>query len=201
LSQANEHIAKLLREAREIKGLNQRELSAAAGVPQSHISKIEKGAVDLRLSSLIELARALDLEFMLVPRPVVPAVRSIIRSATPPSENGKEARLALKELNRLEATVANNQSALPLKPEEIAQLQRQLRELPHFHLSNSDRKAIRSANQTIQAYLHDHNNVNTVRDAFAYLRTLRNTLAHRAVTPSGPEPVRPAYTLDEDDNA
>jgi len=64
--------------------------------PRSHISKVEKGAVDLRLSSLIELARALDLEFMLVPRPVVPAVRSIIRSAASPSEVEKKPVLLSK---------------------------------------------------------------------------------------------------------
>ena len=71
-----------LKAARAAKGLSQRALSARSGVPQGHISKIESGAVDLRLSSLVALARVLDLELMLVPRRAVPAVRSIIsRSA------------------------------------------------------------------------------------------------------------------------
>ena len=81
MSYATEHIASLLRAAREAKGLNQRELSARSGLPQSHISKIENGAVDLRLSSLIELARILDLELTLVPRKALPAVQAIMRNA------------------------------------------------------------------------------------------------------------------------
>ncbi|WP_346659337.1 helix-turn-helix transcriptional regulator [Bradyrhizobium sp. 164] len=49
-----------IRTAREAIGLSQRDLSARITVPQSHISKIESGGADLRLSSLVELARALD---------------------------------------------------------------------------------------------------------------------------------------------
>ncbi len=76
------HIATALRTAREARHLTQRQLSELAGLPQSHISKIERGAVDLRVSSLIQLARILDLELVLVPRKSVPAVESIIRSMT-----------------------------------------------------------------------------------------------------------------------
>lgn len=63
--------------------MSQAALAKLAGVPQSHISKIENTGVDLRISSLTELARALDLELMLVPRKVVPAARSLIRQARP----------------------------------------------------------------------------------------------------------------------
>ena len=48
MAYAGEHIIAALKAARQEKGLSQRELSAKAGVPQSHISKIERGAVDLR---------------------------------------------------------------------------------------------------------------------------------------------------------
>jgi len=80
---ATEHIARTLRATRESKGLSQRALSKLAGVPQSHISRIEAGTVDLRLSSLVEIARALDLEVTLVPRRNVSAVRMIVRSGQP----------------------------------------------------------------------------------------------------------------------
>lgn len=76
-----------LRDARIAKNLSQRDLSKLTGVPQSHISKIEGNQVDLRLSSFIALANALDLELALVPRKAMPAVRSISRQAgstTPP---------------------------------------------------------------------------------------------------------------------
>lgn len=84
MTMTTEHIARTLLAARKRKGLSQRALADLAGVPQSHISKIESGAVDLRLSSLIELSRALGLELELVPRSAVPAVQSIVRSATSP---------------------------------------------------------------------------------------------------------------------
>ncbi|MDE0031461.1 MAG: helix-turn-helix transcriptional regulator [Deltaproteobacteria bacterium] len=74
-----EQLIDTLKTAREAQGLSQRELSAKSRLPQSHISKIENGAVDLRTSSLVELARVLDLELVLVPRRGVPAVRSIVR--------------------------------------------------------------------------------------------------------------------------
>ena len=79
MTYATEHIAGSLRNARRAKGLTQRALGKKAAVPQSYISKIENGAVDLRVSSLVELARALNLELMLVPRKTVSAVQSIIR--------------------------------------------------------------------------------------------------------------------------
>ena len=79
MSYLNDKILKSLKQARKAKGLSQRELSAKSGVPQSHISKIENGAVDLRVSSLVALARTLDLELELVPRKTVPAVQSIVR--------------------------------------------------------------------------------------------------------------------------
>jgi transcriptional regulator with XRE-family HTH domain len=66
MSYATKDIARALRAAREAKGLSQRELGRKAGVPQGHISRIESGAVDLRVSSLIELARVLDLELALI---------------------------------------------------------------------------------------------------------------------------------------
>jgi transcriptional regulator with XRE-family HTH domain len=83
MNHETELFAKTLKAARMSKGLSQRALSDRVGVPQAHISKIENGTVDLRLSSLIALARALDLEVTLVPRRAMPAVQSIVRSSGP----------------------------------------------------------------------------------------------------------------------
>jgi transcriptional regulator with XRE-family HTH domain len=196
-----EHMAALLREARTKKGLSQRELSANAGVPQSHISKIEQGAVDLRVSSLIELARALDLEVTLVPRPAVPAVQSIVRTTTLAPAATKENRLALRDLSRLQEAITHNPSALHLKPDEIGQLRRQLSEIAHFQLSKAEQNQIRSVYKTVQDYLTDQKSAGAVREALSLVKGLRNSLAHRVITPSAPEPAQPAYTLDEDDNA
>lgn len=73
-----EPLVATLKLAREKKGLSQRALSAHMGVPQGRLSKIENGAVDVRTSNLLELARALDLELLLVPRALVPAVNSLV---------------------------------------------------------------------------------------------------------------------------
>src|ERR1700735_1683010 len=67
--------------ARTAKGWSQRALSAKANVPQGQIPRIERGVVDLRLSTFLELARLLDLEVTLVPRNATSAVQAIIREA------------------------------------------------------------------------------------------------------------------------
>jgi transcriptional regulator with XRE-family HTH domain len=72
-------IPETLRSARQQKGLTQRALAGKVGLPQGHISKIENGVVDLQTSSLIELARALDLEVRLVPRRLLPALQAMER--------------------------------------------------------------------------------------------------------------------------
>lgn len=86
MSYATTTITEKLKATREARGLSQRALSRLAGVPQSHISKIENGSVDLRVSSLIELSRALGLELTLVPRNTLSAVNSIVRG----SEGGSQ---------------------------------------------------------------------------------------------------------------
>ncbi|MGA0840262.1 MAG: helix-turn-helix domain-containing protein [Pseudomonadales bacterium] len=65
-------IAAALKAARLRKGTTQRDLGLLIGVPQSHISKIEAGTVDLRISSLMILAEALDLTLELEPAPERP---------------------------------------------------------------------------------------------------------------------------------
>ena len=76
------HWIEQLKRARKRKGLTQAELGKKVGLPQSYISKVEGGSIDIRLSSLLELARALELEPMLVPRSLVPAVQSLTRTQT-----------------------------------------------------------------------------------------------------------------------
>ena len=72
------NFARMLREARKKKGISQGALSSKTGIPQSHISKIESGTVDLRISALNELSRNLDLELMLVPRQLVPTFKALL---------------------------------------------------------------------------------------------------------------------------
>jgi len=138
MSYAIEQIGTTLRDAREARGLSQRALSAKTGVPQSHISKIENGAVDLRVSSLIELARALDLELVLVPRKAMPAVQSIARSSGASTQAAAEGfEKALKALKRMQNDVAQLAKMHP-NLTELAQFQQRVRELQHFRITAHD---------------------------------------------------------------
>jgi transcriptional regulator with XRE-family HTH domain len=80
-----------LKRAREQKGLTQRELAKKVGLPQSHISRIERGAVDLQTTGLIEIARALDMELVLVPRALLSAVQALQRGIA--AGTGQSARV------------------------------------------------------------------------------------------------------------
>lgn len=73
-----EDIIKELRIARKQKGLTQAELANQIGLPQGHISSIEQGKIDIRASTLIQLARILDYEVMLVPRQMNIFIKAMI---------------------------------------------------------------------------------------------------------------------------
>ncbi|MBW1889379.1 MAG: helix-turn-helix transcriptional regulator [Deltaproteobacteria bacterium] len=71
-------ILKELKIARQEKGLNQSEFGNKLGLPQSHISKIEREETNPRLSTVIDMARIVDRELMLVPRRLAPVIRTMI---------------------------------------------------------------------------------------------------------------------------
>jgi transcriptional regulator with XRE-family HTH domain len=71
-------IIKQLKQARQERKLKQSELGSKLGLPQSHISKIEKGGTDPRLSTVEDMARLLGQELVLVPRAMLPAIRAIL---------------------------------------------------------------------------------------------------------------------------
>lgn len=195
MAYTTEYIAQTLKDARQGKGLSQRALSKLVGVPQSHISKIENGTVDLRLSSLVEIARALDLELTLVPRKSVTAVQSIVRSGQLARNTGA-AQSADKELKRLQQSLSIAMHEHPAI-KEIAQLQRQVRELQHFHPPVRELDALREANKVVQAFKINTKSLDGIRAVLADLQNLRNSIVHSM--PSI-EPVKPAYSLEDDDH-
>jgi transcriptional regulator with XRE-family HTH domain len=67
-----------IKEARMKRGWGQRELGAAVGLPQPHISAIESGDIVPRFDTLLDIVRVLGLDLLLVPRSLVPAVQSLI---------------------------------------------------------------------------------------------------------------------------
>lgn len=68
-----------LRRARKEKGLSKKLLSKQTGVAASQISRIEQGNASLSVATLFRLARALDLEPMLIPRKDIPAVEVSVK--------------------------------------------------------------------------------------------------------------------------
>jgi len=71
-------IIQQLKRARRAKKLKQSELGVKLGLPQSHISKIEQGGSDPRLSTVTDMARLLDQELVLVPCSMLPAIRAML---------------------------------------------------------------------------------------------------------------------------
>lgn len=71
------HIGEAIQQARRQKGLSQHQLAQQAGVTQPMVSLAERGK-DMRVSTLQQIAAALDLVPMLVPRRAVPVVRGVM---------------------------------------------------------------------------------------------------------------------------
>ena len=199
MTYAGEHIVSAIKTARKAKGLSQRDLSARAHVPQSHISKIESGAVDLKLSSLIELARVLDLELMLAPRKLVPAVQSVVRSgeALAPRANDKK---TVKELKRIQDIAARLQHIIP-NSAQLEQLQKAAASISKFKIDPEFSKTIKriaDSLMALQASPETKKAIDSISRAAENLQHLRNRLAHAVHAPA--QLPRPAYTLDDGEN-
>lgn len=192
-------LAALLRGAREAKGLTQRALSELARMPQSHISRIESGAVDLRVSSLVELARVLDLELTLVPRQSVTAVNSIVRStnaARVAEGAGSTTKSTANVLKQLQQQVVEITRLHPTRP-ELAQLQRQIRDLQQLSVADRHLETLRAADAALKA-LKGRDDVRVFARILEQIRNLRSEVAHSASF-GGVAEARPAYTLDDED--
>jgi transcriptional regulator with XRE-family HTH domain len=61
-------LGEVLRAARVARGWTQARLAEAAGMQQHHVSNVENGLKDVKLSTLIALAVALDLDLAFIPR-------------------------------------------------------------------------------------------------------------------------------------
>jgi transcriptional regulator with XRE-family HTH domain len=77
-------IGKNLQKARTARGLTQAELGALVELPQSHISKIERGETDFQWTTLEQIANAVGLSPVLVRTGLVPLVENLM--------NGREGK-------------------------------------------------------------------------------------------------------------
>jgi transcriptional regulator with XRE-family HTH domain len=177
--------------ARTAKGWSQRELSAKANVPQAQISRIERGVVDLRLSTFLELARLLDLEVTLVPRNATSAVQAIIREAET-TYDLRTVRGAITVLHQVGRLIRVENDDVPL----MQRLKTLTQEI-ELYAPNIQSSASRTELAEIAAKLQSEaeHGPNRVRlDQFVNrLAQFRNRLVPL------PDAVRPAYTLDDED--
>lgn len=188
--------AQALWQARRAKGWSQRDLSARANLTQAQISRIENGEVDLQVSTLLELARSLDLELQLVPRSAITAVKAAVRSAEERSEE-RNARTLLVNLRRL----AEAARASAPEREDIASIASSLQGLEPLAAqlgkigATADLERLRVNLEGFLSYLPAERprRAKIYRDAAAWLKNLRNALTHP------PHAERPAYSLDDDD--
>lgn len=193
-------IAHTLRAAREAKSLSQREVSKRAGLTQAQISKAENAA-DLRLSNLVELARALDLEVALVPRKTVPAVESIVRAANADAPSPEFARV-LRDLGLRAQEFSANMATLP----ELQRIQDTIKEFSNLRLSPSDFERLQqSANElrriTKSFRKHQSPSPEALRDSLSNIKevTQRLQALQHQRPPRGEDRTQPAYTLDGED--
>ena len=73
-------LSRMLREARQRQQLSQQALARKLGLRQRQISDLERAATDSRLSTIQNVARALDLELTLIPRHLIAVIEALLRT-------------------------------------------------------------------------------------------------------------------------
>jgi len=199
MNYATEDLIALLRTARVMQGITQRELGERIGSPQSYVARLEAGRTDPKLSSLVEVARALDLDLKLVPRGAVPVVDGALRAHSLghlPGDVTSRAILAsqrfLERLERLPGLDARAAGEIAGLVVELASLRYQAQDLAALQ------DALRPMERVLEHYeidgvipLHWDRRL---RETRTQLQALRNSIAHAAsATP------RPAFGLDDDE--
>jgi len=69
------------RRARLAAGLSQEQIAQRANISRPRYRDIETGAAAARATTLVNIARALGMEMMLIPQAMVPAVQSMLEPA------------------------------------------------------------------------------------------------------------------------
>jgi transcriptional regulator with XRE-family HTH domain len=180
---------------RDVKGqrikaaLSQRALAARSGLTQAHISQIEGGRLEPGLSSFIKMARALDLEIVLVPKKLLPAVQGVLRPSVDDlsPEDGQSALFTKGE------RFIARQKKLEGRSVALDRIEEYLRFLKQVRLRRDDLATVTEAIKLLGQLKESPNLRAQLEDVAAMLRTVRNRIAHPVEGP------RPAYALDEED--
>lgn len=189
-----EHITHQIRAAREARHMSQRELSARSGLTQSHISQIERGTMEPGLASLVDVARALDLEIVLAPKKLMPAIGTILDSASAMSDTlTSEQRTLVGRIDRW-LTEGRDRFAITSDADNLKDSLALLRHLP---LSEDELEKLRNSAMTLQRWQSEPPAATQLSEFARSLRALRNSAVHRDRDDAIP---RSAYALDEEDD-
>ncbi|MBO9136689.1 helix-turn-helix transcriptional regulator (plasmid) [Rhizobium sp. B230/85] len=190
-----EHITQQLRAAREAQKVSQRELSARSGLTQSHISQIERGTMEPGLGSLVDVARALDLEIVLAPKKLMPAIRNILDSSSTSNDVlTSDQRKLVAHLERWLAQFgygAGTRADADIFKDSLALLR-------HLPLTPDELDMLKRAADRLETSRADKMSRQEMGAIAREIRQLRNAAVHRDRDDAVP---RSAYALDEDDDA
>ena len=190
----SEDLIREIRDRRTDAGVSQRALAARSGLTQAHISQIETGTLEPGLSSFIDVARALDLEIMLVPKKFLPAVQGILRQTSTEQSSPQEGEAALREIARGERLVIK-QKQLYGSSADLDRIADALRFLRHAPLRKPDLQIVTDAINKLRRYQASPQSKDIVAAIATDLQQLRNRVVH---SPS--EAPRPAYAIDDEDD-
>lgn len=189
-----DHITQQLRAARQGQKLSQRELSARSGLTQSHISQIERGTMEPGLGSLVDVARALDLEIVLAPKKLMPAIRNILVSRSTSNDVlTSDQRKLVARLERWLAQFgygAGSRVDADIFKDSLALLR-------HFPLTPDELDMLKRAADRLETSRADKMPWQEMGAIAREIRQLRNAAVHRDRDDSVP---RSAYALDEEDD-
>jgi transcriptional regulator with XRE-family HTH domain len=180
-----------VREVREASGISQRSLSDRAGLTQSHISHIESGKTEPGLSSFIDMARALDLELILVPKKLLPAVQGLMKAQAAPDMRIHAGQANDKRFTRAERVI-KKMKQLNGSSADLDRIDDYLRFLRRVNLNDQEMQLVRELIDKLEYHQSSAQAAAVIRDIAQNLQRLRNTIAHGATT----EP-KAAYTLDD----
>ena len=201
------NLTQILREARLTGGDSQKELAERAGLGQNRLALIETGEVDLRASTLIQLARALDFELVLVPRRLLPAVQSLtvsIHKSDQQTEHRSVRRSVRRSPSRALRQILGHVAALEReypKNVELAQTKRVAKALSDMSadLAFASLQPLRRA---LFWFARARTNLpeaeKFIAKGSAQLRELRQTVPQSAHLERRPRPEPAAYGLEDE---
>ena len=201
-SYAVKQLAQTLKDARITRGLSQRELAESAGLGQSRLALIEAGRVDFRISTLVQLARALDLELVLAPRRVLPAVQSLTGERPRRQEAGRDSvrKTPIRVLRHIQQHMAALERVYP-SSQELAQAKSAVQTLvergPDLGIS-ALQPLRRSVHWLALARTKNAQAQPLLAKAATQLQELRQTLPATAGFEQAPQAQRAAYSLEDE---